>query len=375
MENSIAADIMENYTLNTIYFYLTDDCNLRCRHCWIAPKYSPNTVSSSSLSYELFCSIITQAKPLGLKTIKLTGGEPLLHPRINDILDFTIKESIRLTIETNGILCTKEIAKKIAQSKWSHVSVSLDGTDAKTHEWVRGVDGCYNKTITGIKNLVDAGVKPQIIMTIMRHNVEQVGPMIKLAESLGAYSVKFNVLQPTARGKRMTESGEALSIEELIKIGEWVESDLSLTSNIKVYFDHPPAFRPLKNMFGNKGNGCGTCGIKGIIGVLPDGSYAMCGIGESLPEFVFGNASQDKLEQVWNYSPMIQDLRKYIPANLEGVCSKCLMKNICLGSCIAQNYYRSKNLWAPFWYCEEAMKKGIFPTQRLSSTEIESDRF
>lgn len=365
MDNTKTDGIPQKSKLNVIYFYLTDDCNLRCRHCWISPKYSSGNVSCSSLPFELYCSIIKEAKQLGLSSVKLTGGEPLLHPNINDIIDFTTSEGIRLTIETNGVLCTKELAHKIAQGKLPFVSVSLDGIDAETHEWVRGVNGCYDAAITGIINLVEAGLRPQIIMTIMRHNMGQMEAMVKLAESLGAGSVKFNVVQPTARGKIMHERDETPSIEDLISIGEWVENVLSHSTKLKIHFGHPMAFRPLGNMFGEKGSGCGVCGIKGIIGVLPDGSYAMCGIGESIPELIFGNASKDKLEAVWQNSSIIKELHECLPSSLQGICSKCLMKEVCLGSCIAQNYYRSKSLWAPFWYCEEANNKGLFPRTRL----------
>jgi hypothetical protein len=43
------------------------------------------------------------------------------------------------------------------------------------------------------------------------------------------------------------------------------------------------------------------------------------------------------------------------------------MKEICLGSCLAQNYYGSKSLWEPFWFCEEALSRGLFPESRLPS--------
>ena len=67
-------------TLRTIYFYLTDGCNLRCRHCWIDPMYRNKEDGHSFLPFDLFVSIIKEAKELGLKGVKLTGGEPLLHP-------------------------------------------------------------------------------------------------------------------------------------------------------------------------------------------------------------------------------------------------------------------------------------------------------
>ncbi|BAI60956.1 conserved hypothetical protein [Methanocella paludicola SANAE] len=362
--------VVEKYPLNQIYFYLTEGCNLHCRHCWIAPKYQDSKHTYPSLPFNLFQSIIKQARPLGLAAVKLTGGEPLMHPDINNILELIKQENLGLGIETNGVFCTPDVSRRIAECNAPFVSVSLDGVNADTHEWVRGVKGCFNDTISGIKNLVETGVSPQIIMTVMRHNKGQMEEMIRLAETLGASSVKFNIVQPTARGKHLHNSGETLSIEELIHIGEWVENILSSSTSLKIFFGHPPAFRPLARMFGENSNGCGICGIKGIIGVLSDGSYALCGIGESIPEMVFGNATKDRLSDVWNNTLTLKEIREKIPGHLEGVCKGCLMKNICLGSCIAQNYYRTSSLWSPFWYCEESLKLNMFPGSRLIKNDI-----
>jgi SynChlorMet cassette radical SAM/SPASM protein ScmF len=178
-----APQVKRTYPLNMIYFYLTEGCNLACRHCWIAPKYQPEGRSYPALDLELFRFIIEQAKALGLSGVKLTGGEPLLHPQIHEILEYVRKEDLHLVVETNGVLCTPELAEEMASCRHPFVSVSLDGVKAETHEWVRGVEGCFEATIKGIQNLVNAGFKPQIIMTIMRQNRDQIEAMVRLAES------------------------------------------------------------------------------------------------------------------------------------------------------------------------------------------------
>ncbi|MCJ7611152.1 MAG: SynChlorMet cassette radical SAM/SPASM protein ScmF, partial [Candidatus Aminicenantes bacterium] len=78
-----------------------------------------------------------------------------------------------------------------------------------------------------------------------------------------------------------------------------------------------------------------------------------------------GQAAKDRLEDVWLHNPILKEIRQGLPGKMEGVCGECLMKDLCLGSCIAQNYYSRKKLFAPFWYCDEAVKLGLFPTSRL----------
>jgi SynChlorMet cassette radical SAM/SPASM protein ScmF len=355
------------YPLNQLYFYLTEGCNLKCRHCWIAPKFQDEDRSYPMLSIDLFKSIVKQAKPLGLSGVKLTGGEPLLHPEIGEMLDHVKDQDLNLFVETNGVLCTPEIARQIEKCKYHFVSVSLDGADASTHEWVRGVAGCFESAMEGVKNLVNAGVKPQIIMSIMRCNKDQMERLVRLAESVGAESFKFNLTMPIARGKKLHDSGDTLTIEELVKLGSWVENNLSGSTDLRLVYDHPAAFRPLGKMFGDEGDGCSRCGILGILGVLANGSYALCGIGESVPELVFGHVAIDRLEDIWEKTDILNQLRSGLTERLEGICGDCLMKGVCLGSCIAQNFFRRKSLWAPFWYCEEAQKAGLFPETRVGS--------
>lgn len=362
--NPIPVDL-NRYPLRQIYFYLTRDCNLRCRHCWISPDFQSATTSSSYLPLDLFKSIIAEARPLGLNGLKLTGGEPLLHPQILDILDVIRAEGLAVSIETNGVLCSAEIARAIASCKVTGVSISLDGVTAETHEWVRCVDGCFDDALAGFKNLQSAGIRPQIIMSVMRHNRDEILPMVDFAASVQAASLKFNIVTPTLRGQAMHEAGETLTIEELVELGDLMEKEIIKKSPVPVLYSHPSAFNSLGNMFGERKMGCSVCGILGIIGVLADGTYALCGIGEAIPDLTYGNARADKLSDVWADAPFLKEIRAGLPSKLEGVCSKCLMKKICLGSCIAQNYYRSGSLWAPYWYCEQAQKSGLFPEKRL----------
>lgn len=365
--------VQPDYELRSIYFYLTKVCNLKCRHCWIAPEFSNKPDLGEFLSYVTFDSVIEQAIPLGLREVKLTGGEPLLHPEFLRILQSVKKHGLGLHIETNGVLCTEEVACAIreASSKVS-ISVSMDGADAKSHEWIRGVSGSFDAALEGIGNLISAGLKPQLIFSLAKSNMNQIEPFIKLAEKLGAGSVKFNPIQPTGRGNELHQCLETLSIGELIEVGNWIENEIATKVKVRVFFTQPLAFHSLSRMFSCHGNGCQVCGILEIIGVLADGSYSLCGIGERVPELIFGNALQDSISTVWSKSTVLNEIREGMPHELEGICGICLMKALCKGSCLAQNYYRSQSLWGPFWFCEEAYAKGLFPTSRHIN-EVELD--
>jgi len=349
--------------INTLYFYLTEGCNLACRHCWLGPRFDATGNQYPTLPVELFETAIREAKPLGLSGVKLTGGEPLLHPHITRMLEIARREELKLTIETNGLLCTPEIAAEIAKSPKRFVSVSIDGTDAATHEWVRGVPGSFAASCQAVSNLVAAGIRPQVIFSVMRSNAGQVDAMVRMTEDLGAASLKFNVVQPTARGEMLHENQETLNIAALIELGRHVEKELAPKTKLKIFFHYPQAFKSLHNI--SSGDGCGTCGILGILGVIASGHYALCGIGEQVPDLTFGAVGKVNLETLWRENAILNALREGLPKRLEGVCGRCLMKERCLGLCIAQNYYSKGRLWAPYWFCEQAEEAGLFPASRL----------
>src|SRR5665647_1504590 len=104
------------HALQTLYFYLSEGCNLACRHCWMGPRFDVTGNQYPVLPVELFETAILEAKPLGLRGVKLTGGEPLLHPHFMHLLEIVRREELNVSIETNGLLCTPEIAAAIARS-------------------------------------------------------------------------------------------------------------------------------------------------------------------------------------------------------------------------------------------------------------------
>ncbi len=352
-----------DYPLDQIYFYLTEGCNLACRHCWLDPKYQSGHSNYPVLPLELFESAIHEAKPLGLHGVKLTGGEPLMHPDFLLLLEIIRRENLSLNIETNGVLCTADIAAEIAKSPDRCVSVSIDGADADTHDRLRGVSGAFEGAQNAVRNLTNAGISPQIIMSLTRSNKGQIKDMVRMAGDLGASSLKINIVQPIARGKALYKTDESLNIGEMIRIGRYVQMELARTTDLKIIFHYPHAFHPLSSLAA--GNGCGTCHIFSILGVIASGYYALCGIGNHVPELLFGRVDGNSLEAIWRGNHILNTLRSGLPEKLEGICSRCLMKTMCLGSCIALTYYRTGGLWAPFWFCEEAERRGLFPETRI----------
>jgi SynChlorMet cassette radical SAM/SPASM protein ScmF len=357
--------------LTTFYVYLTSGCNCACQHCWFVPERLSQPLGDDALLQpEILRHAIKQALPLGLSSIKWTGGEPTLHPRFRDFLSLQQEFGLDGIIETNGMLVTNELANLIAETGVGRVSVSLDGAKPATHDRLRGVEGGFEKTRSGIKALVAAGYDPELILTLQRRNVVELNDFFALAVDLGAGSVKLNIMQPVLRGARLTEDGEGLSVLEILELAKQLEGDWSKRFEIPILLDVPMAFRPLSNMI--SGKHAGACSISHVLGVLPRGDYALCGVGQHVPELAMGAIKTSNLEHVWSEHPVLQQIREGLPGKLQGVCSDCLMKAACLGSCVAANYQLSGDLLAPYWFCQQAADLSLFPlARRMTSQEKE----
>jgi len=349
--------------LTSIYMYASGACNLNCAHCWINPEFQEvGTKKSLHLDPVLVRKALTQGKPLGLSSVKLTGGEPLLNPRIKEIIKLISDEGMRIVIETNGTLIDSSMASFLSSTeKFQFISVSLDGADAQTHEELRRVTGCFDSAVRGIRNLVEAGIRPQMICTLHRNNVHQVKEVIELAKDIGCGSVKFNHVQHVGRGSEFDEN-LVLTVPEIIKLNESMEENIIPVAGILVILDIPLAFQKPARFLRSRP---GRCSIHSIIGLLSNGDLALCGIGTSVEELVYGNLKTDDLEDIWKHSTKLAELRRLIPDELEGICSKCIHRRFCNGTCVAGNYNSSGKLNAPYGFCCTAEKLGLFPVSRM----------
>lgn len=347
--------------LSSYYVYMTAGCNLACQHCWLSPTFQRNGGTGGHLDYDLFALAIEEGLPLGLSHVKLTGGEPLLHPDLLRMVDLLKEKSLGLTIETNGTLLTRSLAHYLMdKSTLSHISVSIDGAKPETHDSFRGVDGSFESACQGVRYLVEVDYRPQVIMSLHPGNVNEMEALVQLAEEIGAGSVKFNLIQPTGRGETMTERDQVLDVRRLIELGKWVEGDLQKRTSMRLHYSWPMAFYGLKHLQ----NRTGMCNIHNILGILPTGHLALCGIGIQEEDLVYGLLAENSLREIWTSHSALLSLRDLIPNKLEGICNNCIFRDRCLGNCVAQNYHSDGSLVAPFWFCHQANEAGFFPLSR-----------
>ena len=357
----------KKYNLDALYINVTARCNLGCRHCWVNSGYLNKTErKNTELTPRGIISIIENALPLGLRTIKLTGGEPLLRNDLEYIYDFALKKDIRIIIETNATLINKKTARLLKKYKISFISASLDGYNASINDSFRGVKGAFAKAVKGIINLTEAGLLPQVITVLHRENAKNFVELTALFSSLGIKDVKINLISPIGKGNTIYKQKTGLTIKEVLHFRDGTLAAVKKKFSGRIILNLPPAFLDFKAAGIIK-----PCNIFGTLGILPNGYVSICGIGFSVKELLFGKLGFEgmELKEIWCHHKKLQELRQNLPDRLEGVCGQCIFKKACLGFCRAESYYRNKNFYSPFWFCQEAYKQGLFPETRLIKKE------
>jgi SynChlorMet cassette radical SAM/SPASM protein ScmF len=354
--------------LYSFYIYITSGCNLFCRHCWITPKFVNGKPSPKDyLSLDILQQAVEEAKSLGLDQIKLTGGEPLLHPQFKEVIDFLTKENLNINLETNATLITASLAKYLKQdTNLRFVSTSMDSSKAEIHDRFRGVAGAFKAAVKGTENLIKAGFRPQVIMSPFKGNRDDVESLALFAAELGAGSVKFNPVTPAGRGAAMHQKGEGLDYEETISLVRFIRRDLQARVPIPLYIATPPAMSTIKELL-QSGKAGGECRVLHILGLLGTGEMALCGIGRNIPELCFGRLGKDSIRDVWISHPVLNQLRRDLEDDLPGICGDCIHSQRCLTHCVAMNYQSTGKLIHPSFLCEEAVRRNEFPETRRRS--------
>lgn len=144
----------------TCWIHLTNDCNLRCKYCYI---HKSSEIMSSDILFnsvdKMFESCIEHQ--FDCLALMLVGGEPLTQMQtIKSLVSYCnnhkSKIPVRFIIPTNGTLITKDVAQYIADNHIS-VGVSLDGLEEyhDTNRINRNGKGSFKDTIRGIDNLIE----------------------------------------------------------------------------------------------------------------------------------------------------------------------------------------------------------------------------
>ena len=210
--------------LDTLWLQVTGTlCNIACRHCFIT--CGPKNHRHEMMTVEQVRETLQAAAREGVREYYFTGGEPFLHPAIQELITLTLAQG-PLTILTNGILIDDAMAAWLGETfhtaRYSlDLRVSLDGYSAEDNDPVRG-KGTFAQITAGIQRLARHGINPVITVTEVRPEMGQAAErtnFIQFVRSLGLDKPRLKFLVPFLIGREEQRS-RGYTKDELLHEGD-----------------------------------------------------------------------------------------------------------------------------------------------------------
>ena len=342
----------------TLTIATTGACNLSCSHCWVG---AGEAGSEGHVPGGTLRRLIGEFASLGGEGLRLTGGEPLCHPDLLELLRFARSTGFStLILQTNGMLLTEASVAALRELDFPGLSiqVSFDGARAATHDLVRGA-GAFAGLLQGMHRL---GGRVSIFFTEMRHNLEEIPALLEFAEQLGVASVSTGTLIKDGRASE-TALLAPPEPEQYLRLLERYDTD--------------PRFRSLYGKLGNiaaltwresstpRGESCTFVENPYL---TADGRlypclfchadrYAVAGVfGKSLADaFVEGAPLWSKLHQASDRRS--QDIEQ---------CRECPERSTCAGGCLGRALASCGDIMAPDDRCE--LRRTVCASSRSLTT-------
>ena len=275
VEKDFHLDIIAKYrdnlrivpNLKQMFIEMTLNCNEHCRHCGsnCGDVKMENQLTDQEI-LDMLATLKTRVEHLPF--LNITGGEPLLRPNFYELMTKIHEMGYHWGMTSNGVLITKEVAKKLKNAGMYSVSISLDGLK-ETHEWFRNSKGSYNKTIQDIYKVVkELGVDSWRVI-----NVEPIGRALT-DDEIRLESKDYKYIIDFIMEKRKSDK----------------EMDVAFGCNHYLGIKRELETRPWFFM-------C-TAGIT-TAGIFYNGDIAACLDIDRRPETIQGNVRTDDLYDTW----------------------------------------------------------------------------
>lgn len=366
-----------------VVWNITRTCNLRCVHCYAdshAEKYS------GELTWEQCCEVIDDLADYKVNALLLSGGEPLVHPLLPQILERATGRGLKVTISTNGTRITPEYAALFKKLGVAYVGISLDGIGA-VHDRFRGVEGAFDLAVRGFKLCEEVGQKTGLRLTLTRNNVQSMPEILDFIEREDIQRVCFYHLVPTGRGvavETLTPEEARHAMDMLIERAERWASTGSARELLTVTQPADGIYLLLRQLHEGRslaaetlrllqwnGGGANSSG-RGIANIDTQGNIHPDQFWQSV---TLGNVKQQKFSEVWEAEAgaavkLLPELRasddpRERQAALSGRCAHCRHFALCGGGFRTRAAFANGN-----WYGSDP---GCYLTDEEISRSIALD--
>ena len=303
---------------------ITLRCNSNCIHC----GSDAGKTRSDELDTEEALKLVKDLHSYGYKGVALMGGEPLVRDDWFEIAKEIKRLKMDLSIVTNGLL-VKHYIQQIKESNADCVSLSLDGATAKTHDYLRGVDGAFDKTLEAINLLKKEKLPVSVITTVSKINFYEINEIKNLIIDRNiAWQIQLAV--PIGRFQRDL----VISREQFYTLALFISINAKKYSYKRLPIIGAHCFGYYSNFMPNLGLdpwvGC-QAGLS-VLGIQSNGNIKGClTLSDNLIE---GNVRTQSLKSILSDPLAFRYNRGFQRNNLKGYCLTCEVNKECRGGCI-----------------------------------------
>ncbi len=182
-------------------WHITDECDQRCKHCYIFSEGHPRLVE---MPWERLVAVLANVERMAsrmgrLPYLYITGGDPILHSRFWDFLQLVHEHGIPFTVMGNPFHLTDEVCRRMRQLGCRKYQLSLDGL-RKTHDRMRK-PGSFDRTLEAIATVRRSGMHCAVMSTVSATNMEELPQLIDVVVEHEADIYAFGRYCPTAEDK------------------------------------------------------------------------------------------------------------------------------------------------------------------------------
>jgi radical SAM protein with 4Fe4S-binding SPASM domain len=308
----------------SFYLELTPVCNNRCPGCgnaFVEPGKRAVQPCKAPLPADGWQEILGQLGPYA-RRLKLTGGEPTLHPEFEAIVHNIADTNIPFMLFSNGRWAEPQRLVEFlgALPQFEGFLISLHGPNATSHEAFTATPGSFEQALVGVRTAVQGGLPVSLSCVLTRYNWPLVKIMADLARELGAASLVFNrYIGPDAA--RLAPSPEALrvAIQQIVALR-------AAGRPVKLGNCLPTCFEATDQA------GC-LAGLA-FFTVDPWGEVRPC----NHASLNCGNLKEHSVAEIWR-SPAMEQWRRIQPE----ACQGCPALSTCRGGCRAEALFRGSD--------------------------------
>jgi len=158
---------------------LTYRCNEQCIPCYLEHE------GVGELTTQEVRDLLAKLAAHGTFFLTLSGGEPFLRPDLLDIVQCARRLNFSIRLKTNATLIGRREAASLRASNVERVQVSIYSHRHEMHDQVTGVDGSFTKTLSGIRHLIECGIRVSLSYLFMRNTAGDFEGVSRLAADLG----------------------------------------------------------------------------------------------------------------------------------------------------------------------------------------------